>query len=60
MCIGFFIVAGSAFTEPGAYAFPEVVQNSSILLLPELAIVLFMLFWLWKTLRQPQRLIASK
>ena len=60
MCIGFFIVAGSAFTEPGAYAFPEVVQNSSILLLPELAIVLFVLFWLWKTLRQPQRLITSK
>jgi hypothetical protein len=60
MCIGFFIAAGSAFTGPGAYAFLEVVQNSGILSLPELAIILFVLFWLWKTLRQPQRLITSK
>ena len=46
ICIGFFIAPGSAFTGPGAYAFPEVVQNSGILSLPELAIELFMLFWL--------------
>lgn len=52
MCIGFFIAAGSAFTGPGAAAFPVVVQNSGVLSLPELIIVIVMLFWLWKTLRR--------
>ncbi|WP_377506333.1 hypothetical protein [Octadecabacter sp. R77987] len=28
MCIGFFIAAGSAFTGPGANAFPQAVQDS--------------------------------
>lgn len=59
MCIGFFIAAGSAFTGPGASAFPQAVQNSGVLALPELAIILIMLFWLWKTLRQPRRLVAN-
>ncbi len=54
MCIGFFIAAGSAFTGPGASAFPEGVRNSGVLSLPELTIVILMLFWLWKTLRRPQ------
>ncbi len=54
MCIGFFIAAGSAFTGPGASAFPEAVQNSGVLSLPELMIVCLMLFWLWKTLRKPR------
>lgn len=54
MCIGFFIAAGSAFTGPGASAFPEVLQQSGILSLPELMIILLMLFWLWKTLRRPR------
>ena len=54
MCVGFFIAAGSAFTGPGASAFPEAVQNSGILSLPELTIMLLLLFWLWKTLRQRQ------
>lgn len=53
MCIGFFIAAGSAFTGPGASAFPEVLQNSGLLSLPELTIILLMLFWLWRTLRRP-------
>ncbi|MCV6825128.1 MULTISPECIES: hypothetical protein [Halocynthiibacter] len=52
MCIGFFIAAGSAFTGPGASVFPNAVQKSGILSLPELTIVLVMLFWLWRTLRQ--------
>jgi uncharacterized membrane protein len=52
MCIGFFIAAGSAFTGPGAAAFPVSVQNSGLLSLPELIIMIFMLFWLWKTLRR--------
>ena len=60
MCIGFFIAAGSAFTGPGASAFPEAVRNSGVLSLPELTIVLLMLFWLWKTLRQSRPLVANQ
>jgi hypothetical protein len=51
MCIGFFIAAGSAFTGPGASIFPEAVRDSGILSLPELTIILLMLFWLFKILR---------
>ncbi|MBU2991583.1 hypothetical protein Q4555_16255 [Octadecabacter sp. 1_MG-2023] len=51
MCIGFFIAAGSAFTGPGAKVFPEAVRNSGILSLPELTIILLMLFWLFRVLR---------
>lgn len=54
MCVGFFIAAGSAFTGPGASAFPEMIQQSGILALPEGLIMLLMLFWLWKTLRRPR------
>lgn len=60
MCIGFFIAAGSAFTGPGASVFPDAVRNSGILSLPELTIMLLMLFWLWKTLRQPRPLVAHQ
>ena len=60
MCIGFFIAAGSAFTGPGASAFPEAVRNSGVLSLPELTIVLLMLFWLWKTLRRPRPVAANQ
>lgn len=60
MCIGFFIAAGSAFTGPGASAFPEAVRNSGVLSLPEPTIMLLMLFWLWKTLRQPRPLVANQ
>lgn len=59
MCAGFFIAAGSAFTGPGASAFPQVFQESGILSLPELIIVLTMLFWLWKTLRRKGQLPLS-
>jgi hypothetical protein len=48
MCIGFFIAAGSAFTGPGASIFPEFVRNSGVLSLPELMIILLMLFWLFR------------
>jgi len=61
MCLGFFIAAGSAFTGPGANSFPEAVQNSGVLSLPELTIILLMLFWLvrvrfwnWRQKRAPQ------
>lgn len=60
MCIGFFIAAGSAFTGPGASAFPEAVRNSGVLSLPELTIMLLMLFWLWKTLRRPRSMVATQ
>ncbi|WP_370231661.1 hypothetical protein [Cognatishimia sp.] len=59
MCIGFFIAAGSAFTGPGASAFPDAVRTSGVLSLPELTIFCLMLFWLWKTLRRPRALRAS-
>ncbi|MGJ8623401.1 MAG: hypothetical protein ACSHW1_11525 [Yoonia sp.] len=59
MCIGFFIAAGSAFTGPGASAFPAAVRDSGVLSLPELTIVILTLFWLWKTLRQSRPLAAS-
>lgn len=59
MCIGFFIAAGSAFNGPGASAFPEAVQRSGILSLPELTIMILMLFWLWRTLRRRPALVAS-
>lgn len=56
MCFGFFIAAGSAFTGPGAEAFPEALRESGLLSLPELVIFVLMLFWLARTLffRPPQ------
>ncbi len=48
MCLGFFIAAGSAFTGPGASIYPEALRNSGILSLPELTIILLMLFWLFR------------
>jgi len=50
MLLGFFIAAGSAFTGPGASVFPEAIQASGILSLPELSILLPMIFYLSKTL----------
>ena len=50
MLLGFFIAAGSAFTGPGAAAFPEAVQASGVLALPELLILLLIIFYLTKTL----------
>lgn len=56
MCLGFFIAAGSAFTGPGAAAFSEAVRRSGVLALPELAILLLMVFWLARTLLVQPRL----
>lgn len=58
MCFGFFIAAGSAFTGPGAAAFSEAVRQSGVLALPELAILLLMVFWLARTLLARPRLDA--
>ncbi|MEO1595959.1 MAG: DUF2306 domain-containing protein [Pseudomonadota bacterium] len=46
MCIAFFIAAGSAFTGPGASAFPAAMRESGLLSIPEPLILLLMLFWL--------------
>ena len=46
MSVAFFIAAGSAFTGPGAGAFPEWLRESGALSIPEPAILLVMLFWL--------------
>lgn len=48
MCLAFFIAAGSAFTGPGMAAFPESIQKSGILFLPELLIFLLMIYWVIK------------
>jgi len=50
MGLGFFIAAGSAFTGPGASAFPQAVRQSGVLALPELVIIALVLFWLAYTL----------
>jgi len=49
MCLSFFIAAGSAFTGPGAEIFPDAIRESGILSLPELLIILALLFWLAHT-----------
>lgn len=49
MCLGFFIAAGSAFTGPGQSAFPESIQQSGILSLPELVIFILMVFYIVRT-----------
>jgi len=54
MLLGFFIAAGSAFTGPGASVFPDTLQASGILSLPELIILLMMMFYLIKTLFFPR------
>lgn len=46
MSVAFFIAAGSAFTGPGASAFPDWLRESGVLSIPEPAILLVMLFWL--------------
>ncbi len=46
MCTGFFIAAGSAFTGPGMVIFPEWIQASGLLSLPELLIFVALIFWL--------------
>ena len=51
LCLGFFIAAGSAFTGPGRVVFPDAVQASGALALPELIILLLLLYWLVRTLR---------
>ena len=48
MLLGFFIAAGSAFTGPGASVFPDSIQASGVLSIPELMIFALMIFYLVK------------
>ncbi len=59
MCFGFFIAAGSAFTGPGAQAFPEALRQSGLLSLPELLIIAAMLFWLVRVLVFRRRAVGD-
>lgn len=60
MCLGLFIAAGSLFTGPGERAFPAAVRESGLLVLPELLIVLTLLFWLVKQRLGSRRAAAPK
>lgn len=55
MLLGFFIAAGSAFTGPGAKAFPEWMQQSGVLAAPELLIIMLMVYYLVRTRFQPSK-----
>lgn len=46
MCLALYLATGSLFTGPGAQAFPEWIQGSAVLSVPEITVVLLMLFWL--------------
>ncbi len=50
MCLALFIAAGSLFTGPGATAFPEAWQGSPLLSVPELIVLVMMVFWLVRVL----------
>jgi hypothetical protein len=45
----YFIAAGSLFTGPGANAFPEFIQQSGVLEIPEPLILIVLLYWVTKT-----------
>ncbi len=50
MCVALFIAAGSLFTGPGAGAFPESLQGTWLMSMPELIAILVMFFWLGRVL----------
>ncbi len=50
MSFALYIATGSAFTGPGAQAFPEQIRGSILLTLPENTIALLMMFWLIRVL----------
>ncbi|MEL6870524.1 MAG: hypothetical protein AAFO81_12050 [Pseudomonadota bacterium] len=52
LCTGMFFATGSLFNGPGAHVFPEIVRDSGILVLPELLVLMTMIFWLWRLRRQ--------
>lgn len=50
MTFALFIAVGSAFTGPGASAFPEGLRGSPLLSAPELIVLALLIFWLGYTL----------
>lgn len=46
MCLALYFAMGSLFTGPGAQIFPESLQGSWVLSLPENIVALLMIFWL--------------
>lgn len=63
MMFSYFVAVGSLFTGPGASVFPQWLQASGLLSLPELCVFLLMCFWIARALRagraQRQRSVHS-
>lgn len=55
MSFALFIVTGSLFTGPGATVFPDWLQASGLLSVPEPLILLTMLYWLIRLRLSPRR-----
>ncbi|MGQ7848403.1 hypothetical protein ACUNV4_28150 [Granulosicoccus sp. 3-233] len=55
MSVALFIAAGSLFTGPGATAFPDWLQVSGLLSVPEPLILLTMIYWLIRLRISPRR-----
>lgn len=60
MCAGMFFATGSLFTGPGAVIFPEILQDSGLLALPELTVLSLMIFWLVRVRRSSNAKISQK
>lgn len=50
MCLALFIAAGSLFDGPGTKMFPDALQGSSLLLVPQGIVVLLLTYWLFRIL----------
>ncbi|WP_156413710.1 hypothetical protein [Lacimicrobium alkaliphilum] len=50
MSVSYFIAVGSLFEGPGAQAFPDFLRESGVLGIPAPLVILFMLYWLIRTL----------
>lgn len=50
MCLALFIAAGSLFDGPGTKMFPDALQGSSLLLVPQGIVILLLTYWLFRIL----------
>jgi len=50
MCLALFIAAGSLFDGPGTSMFPDALQGSTLLLVPQGIVVLLLSYWLFRIL----------
>jgi hypothetical protein len=57
MSFTLYFAATSMFNGPGKPLWPQPLQDSGLLFIPEFTVLGLAAFWLWKTLRTP-RLIA--